>query len=100
MGDSQLTSIDYIFNHVILPPKLPHFPEDDELKQSAEQAMLTLLRSQLKAYLQPLARDSKQYQVWTTVDKMLGSLLTLTSSPTLTADLLSNVFGNMEVNGK
>ena len=93
-------AVEYIANHVILPPKLPHSIERPELVRSAEQSLILLLSSQLKVYLRQLSKHEDESNAWTAIEAMLNSLSLLNSSQTLPTDLLVRAFQTMKANGE
>ena len=100
MDSITLESVEYLVRHVVLPPKLPTIAEDSRVIRLAEHDLLTILISQLKVYFRRLTSDPRRYLGWSSVQKMLRSLLTLNSSPTLSSNLLLKAFVGMEKNGE
>ncbi|KAL8669967.1 MAG: hypothetical protein Q9168_005470 [Polycauliona sp. 1 TL-2023] len=69
MARCSKAELEYIINHVVLPPKLPHQPEGEEFVGKAGKALLNELLSALERFLQQCAPEFKAS--WCIVQKML-----------------------------
>lgn len=98
------SSLEIIFNHVILPPRLPHEAEESQLLRNAEQDLLRLLLSQAEEYHQfrvQSARDSVEIcGVWKVIRKMLSECITFISPQPMSRKSLYASLNKMETSGK
>ena len=69
------STLEYIINHVILPPQLPQEAESKCLADPAETELLTLLCNLLDEYLRERQKyegpSIEVYNVWTIIHTML-----------------------------
>ncbi|KAL8657317.1 MAG: hypothetical protein Q9226_002033 [Calogaya cf. arnoldii] len=69
MAGCSKDELEYIINHVVLPPKLPHEPEDATFVEAAEKALVNELHSTLQRFLQQCGPEFKP--AWSVVQRML-----------------------------
>ena len=97
MADLSPESLAYIVDNVVLPPKLPGFATAEDTTAST-QALLSLLNTQLKAFLGSISPKENNYTAWIVVQKMLLSMYILNSSAKLSPDLLRKALQTMRPN--
>lgn len=97
-------SLDFIINHVALPPKLPQESEDRQLTHLAEQDLLRLVSSQVEAFrlqhLQTDAQSANVCNVWASIRTMTTRLALLNSPQTLSVKELTKCFINLRESGE
>ncbi|KAL8627825.1 hypothetical protein Q9189_006473 [Teloschistes chrysophthalmus] len=86
-------SLEYLVNHLVLPPKLPQSAEPDSTTAVAEKCLLDLVRSSLQAYRQQCPSESRKS--WLEIQGML--LLWANTEPCeeMSAKLLAQTMSNM-----
>ena len=97
-------SLDFIINHVILPPKLPQEADDSNASRAADQHLLRLLSTEVDSYCRQTLQDPHSTRpafsaVWTVVKRMLSRCATLSSAQYLSAELLTRLFLQLQVEG-
>ena len=94
-------SLEFIVNHVILPPRLPQKAEDALVSRAAERSLISLLSTHLgtyRAYVND--RSSRVHAVWPSIKAILDRCALLMSSYALTTDLLVCAFQSLDTDGK
>ncbi|KAL8766975.1 MAG: hypothetical protein Q9209_006387 [Squamulea sp. 1 TL-2023] len=94
MAQCSRAQLEYIIDHVILPPKLPDKTEDGESVAAAEKALLNLLVSVIDRFRQQCTSDCQK--PWLIVRRMVSCWSTTNPSDSLSDELLSRAFSNME----
>ena len=93
-------SLEYIINHVVLPPKLPQIAEDLQLARTAERDLVKLLSTQLKSYCRHIDHDSSNLcAAWATNQAMLDRYASLISTPSLDAEMIMRAFADLDALG-
>ena len=94
--DSHL--LDYIYHHVIFPPKLPQRSDDVSLCLGRE--LLKFVRNVLKA--SPfIAKSSPQTRaLWQIATNMLDTWLEVSFGGTIDAGMLTKIIANLKTHGK
>lgn len=96
-----LESLQFILNHVVLPPRLPQEAEDPEVSRAAERCLISLLSTQLKTYQAQMGRRSSSiHAVWTSIAVMLVRCALLMSSSALDTDPLVRAFESLDTTGE
>lgn len=95
-----MESLEYIVNHVILPPKLPHEAENPQASRAAEQHLLRLLSSKIESYCRQCQRGthgttSASSKAWGVLKTTLLRCATVTSAPNLSAELITSLFAKL-----
>ena len=101
MAAMPLESLEFIVNHVILPPRLPQKAEDALVSRVAERSLISLLLTHLgtyRAYVDD--RYSTVHAVWPSIKTMLDRCALLMSSYALTTELLVHAFQSLDTDGK
>ena len=91
-------SLEYIINHVVLPPKLPTEAEPSNTAEEAEQYLFRLLLTSVQDYRQHVAQD--QRASWDTIEKMLHRWNTLNAATTLPTELFVNFLSGLSQQGR
>ena len=104
MAGRPAESLDFIINHVILPPKLPQEADDSKTSQTAERHLLRLLSSEASFYRlrnQESARGSTPEfrEAWRVTEMMLSRCATVISAKYLSPELLERLFSDLTVQG-
>lgn len=98
MASLSVESIQYLINHVVLPPRLPPKAESPTVSRKAEQDLLRLILGQIRAYgMKSLPHLGVQLRV---VDEMLVQSITLNLTEKLSSEALIKVFGSMRASSK
>ena len=97
-------SLDFIINHVILPPKLPQEAEDSTTSHAAKQHLLRLLRSEANLYYLQIQQNTNSNasairEAWGVVKTMLSRCATVVSAQYLSTELLVRLFSELIVDG-
>ena len=91
-------SLNYIVNHLILPPKLPQQAESIDVIRRAEQALLRLVLDRVKAYG---SKSSPSFsEQWRTIEKMLTWWITLNLPQKLSSKALAEALSGMRATGE
>lgn len=94
-------SIQFIVNHVILPPKLPQEAEDPQLSRIAECHLVELLSTQLESYRRKIDHESSNLcTAWAIIQEMLKRCASLISTPSLDAKTIINAFASLKEIGE
>ena len=93
-------SLEFIVNHVVLPPQLPQKIEDARISRAAERSLIDLLSTQRKGYCQVDRQSSNIHKTWASIEMMLDQCTLLISSDALTADLLVRAFQRLDAAGE
>lgn len=97
-------SLDFIVNHVILPPKLPQEADDSNASRAAEQDLLRLLSTEADFHCRQTLQDPRSTRpalsvVWPVVKRMLSRCATVISAQYLSPKLLTRLFLQLQVEG-
>ena len=97
-------SLDFIINHVILPPKLPQQEDDSTTSHAAKQHLLRLLRSEADLYYLQIQQNTNSKtsairEAWGVVKTMLLRCATVVSAQYLSTELLVRLFSELTVDG-
>ena len=94
-------SLDFIVNHVVLPPHLPQQAEDAQVSRAAERDLIGLLSAQLETYRPRVDHQSSSiHAAWAAIDMMLNRCALLMSSHDLDAGLLIRAFRGLAPTGE
>ncbi len=94
-------SIQFIVNHVILPPKLPQEAEDPQISQISERHLVGLLSTQVKNYRREInLKSSSLCAAWAINQAMLHRCASLISTPSLDAATVVRAFASLDETGK
>ncbi|KAL8826770.1 MAG: hypothetical protein Q9191_003594 [Dirinaria sp. TL-2023a] len=77
-------SLDYIVNHVVLPPRLPSKAEPESAALCAERDLLQLIHSSAQEFIQHTSPEAAV--TWESVERMLAQWLLLSADDTLVVD--------------
>ena len=98
MAGCSKDELEYIINHVVLPPRLPQQAEPDEFVAKAEEALLSEVLSVLRPFLQ---QSTAQFKApWSIVQKMLSCCVTAKLLGDLSEELLTEAMLTMEPGGE
>ena len=97
-------SLDFIINHVILPPKLPQEADDPKIAHAAKQHLLRLLSSEADSYRLQIQQNtngnaSAISEAWDVIKNMLSRCATVVSAQYLSTELLTRLFSELTVEG-
>lgn len=97
-------SLDFIINHVILPPKLPQEADAPNISHAAKQRLLRLLSSEVHFHHLQIKQNtngnaSEILQAWAVIKSMLLHCATLVSAEYLSPELLARLFSELTVKG-
>ena len=97
-------SLDFIINHVILPPKLPQEADDPNISHAAKQHLLRLLSSEADSYRLQIQQNtngnaSAISEAWDVIKTMLSRCATVVSAQYLSTELLARLFSELTVEG-
>lgn len=95
LGDLDSETLEYIINHVFLPPKLPQKAEDHT--DAKNSTLLKILQYIAETYLQN-GTDSERSQ-WTLIIRMLTSLRSLENGSSLPIKEFCDVVVGMKTGG-
>lgn len=98
MANCSKYELEYIINHVVLPPKLPQHPEVEAFVEKAEKALVNELLSVLKRFLRRCAPEFKA--PWSIVQKMLARCYTAMLLGNLSEEHLTQAMLTMEPGGQ
>lgn len=99
IDEIDLNNLEYIFNHVFLPPKLPDQADKNSEKNTS--ALLDVVEEAARAYQKQLT-GSVQPRIqarWDSSIKMLSTLGELQNSKSLSKEKLSSAIENMGTGG-
>ena len=104
MAGGPAESLDFIINHVILPPKLPQKEDDSNISHAAKQYLLRLLSSEADLYRLQIQQHSNGnasaiIEAWTVIKTMLLRCATVVSAQYLSTELLARLFSELKVEG-
>lgn len=97
-------SIDFIINHVILPPKLPQEADDSTASRAAQQHLLRLLSSKADSYCNQYKQSTPSTasafsKAWGVIKTMLLRCATVVSAQHVYTNLLIRLFAELMVDG-
>ena len=94
-------SLQFIVNHVILPPKLPQEAENPHISRTAECHLVDLLSTQLKSYRREIdLKSSSLCAAWAINQAMLHRCASLISTPSLDAETVVRAFASLDETGE
>ena len=94
-------SLEFIINHVVLPPKLPQEAEDSQLSRIAERDLVELFSTQLKSYCLKIDRESLDLcAAWAINQAMLNRCASLIATPSLDAETILRAFAGLDATGE
>ena len=97
-------SLEFIVNHVILPPKLPQEADGSNISHAAKQDLLRLLSSEADLYRLQIQQNtngntSAMSEAWGVIKTMLLRCATMVSAQHLSPELLARLFSELTVEG-
>ena len=93
--------LQFIVNHVILPPKLPDEGDNPQMSRDGEQHLVKLLSAQLEAYCRTIEQESlTSSTAWAINQAMLDRCAQLISTPSLDPEILVRVFKSLNETGE
>ena len=97
-------SLEFIINHVFLPPKLPQEAEHPQTSRTAEQHLIRLLSSQADSYCRQCQQDARGAtsaldEAWGVIKTMLLRCATVVSAQNLSTELLTSLFAKLALEG-
>ena len=97
-------SLDFMINHVILPPKLPQEADDSKISRAAEQNLLQLLSSETDFYCRQDHQDTHSTtsvfsEAWGVIKTMLLRCASVVSARNLSTGLLTSLFSKFTAGG-
>lgn len=98
MAQRTKSQLEYIINHVFLPPKLPQSAEPSEFSASAEKALLNLALSQTQQFQQRCAPEFRT--TWLAIQKMLSLWSESKDHGSIDKKLITKIFLNMKPGGR
>ena len=94
-------SLQFIVNHVILPPRLPQEAENPQISRTAECHLVDLLSTQLDSYRRKIdLKSSSLCAEWAINQAMLRRCASLISTPSLDAETVVRAFASLDETGK
>ena len=104
MAGCPAESLDFIINHVILPPKLPQEADDSNVSHAAKQHLLRLLSSEADFYRLQIQQHtngnaSAIIEAWAVIQTMLLRCATVVSAQYLSTELLVRLFSELKIEG-
>ena len=94
-------SLQFIVNHVILPPKLPDKADDPQLSRRDECHLVKLLSEQLETYCRTIERKSlTSYRAWAINQAMLDRCAQLISTASLDPEVIVRGFQSLNETGE
>lgn len=94
-------SLQFIVNHVILPPKLPQEAENPHISRTAECHLVGLLSTQLASYRRKIdLKSSSLCAAWAINQAMLNRCESLISTPSLDAETVVRAFASLDETGE
>lgn len=101
MAAIPLASLEYMVNHVVLPPKLPQKAEDSDISHRAERDLIDLLVTQVQVYRRQRARDSPNLDgSWAIIERALARYGQSLSNLPLSTKMLIDHFDLLKLSGK
>ena len=101
MAAREPESLEYIVNHIILPPKLPQIAEHPDVFRTVERDIVQLLSTQLKSYCCKIVGESSNaYTAWAINQAMLDCCAILISTPSLDLEMVTRAFASLDGSGK
>ena len=101
MANTPLRSLDFIINHVVLPPKLPQEAEEPELSRAAERDLVGLVSTQLEGYRSLAGHQTPNARAgWLSIKMMLDRCTLLLSPHALVPSLLVGTFRSLGTESK
>ena len=94
-------SLQFIVNHVILPPKLPEKADDPQSSREDECHLIEFLSAQLKSYRRKIKRKSSTLcTAWAINQAMLDRCAKLISTPSLDTEVIVRTFTSLKESGE
>lgn len=98
MAGCSIAELQYMINHVVLPPKLPDRPELEDFVEATEKTLLNELLSVLRRFVQKCTPEVKP--AWITVQRMLSRCANAKILNDLSEKLLTEAISDMSPGGK
>ena len=104
MATYPVESLDFIINHLILPPKLPQEADETNVSHAAEQRLVRLLSSEADTYRLQLQQDTSGNtqavsEVWGVIKTMLLRCAKVVSAQYLSPEVLARLFSELTTEG-
>ncbi|KAF2136619.1 uncharacterized protein K452DRAFT_237232 [Aplosporella prunicola CBS 121167] len=87
--------LDFLINHVVLPPKLPQEEDDEDDRQEGEFLLLQMVRKSAETLVHHLEEDTKE--VWDPVLRLLRNMENLSQNNAGWEDRLTQVLLNLQI---
>ncbi|KAL8801978.1 MAG: hypothetical protein Q9182_004107 [Xanthomendoza sp. 2 TL-2023] len=94
MASCSKEHLEYMIDHVILPPKLPDTAEDSEFVVAAEEALMDMVLLVVEQFQQQCSPDYKE--PWLIIQRMVSRWVETEPSHGLSKELLTTTFLSME----
>lgn len=91
-------SLEFIINHVVLPPKLPQKADDPQTSRAAEPDLLQLLSSTIDSYCRDLPEGTASTP-WDLIKTMLSRCSAVVSAQSLSTEILMHLFAELKPEG-
>ena len=91
-------SLEFIINHLVLPPKLPQEADDPMTFRAAEPDLLQLVSSRIDSYCRQLP-ESTASAPWGLIKTMLLRCSAVVSTQSLSIEILMQLFDELKPEG-
>ena len=91
-------SLEFIINHVVLPPKLPQEADDPLTSRAAEPDLLRLVSSRIDSYCRQ-SPDGAASAPWGLIKTMLSRCSAVVSAQSLSTEILTRLFDELKPEG-
>ena len=94
MADWSDEALEFVVNHILLPPRLPSSRESDSVTREGHKLLIKLLEEQAAQWSRGPGQDA-----WTIISRMLSRVKTPITDSKLSSDLVRSAFRRMKDHG-
>ena len=100
MAGIPLASLEYVVNHVVLPPKLPQQVEEPNISLAGDCQLIDLVVATVQSYRQRCTDLPALDGCWAIINTALARYGQLLSTPSLSAEDVTNLLQLLKPAGK
>ena len=88
--------LNFVVNHVVLPPQLPDSRESENIARQGHNLLVDILENQVKEFSQRIGQQGP----WRVIERTLQRIKVPVSDPELSVDLVKGAFQRLKSDGR